>query len=313
MKIVVFGPDRRVGALVGDNVIDLNAVDRGLPSDLEQFIIAGDEALQGAQRAIDQSQAGPAVRPVSQTKLWAPLAHRGVKVCMAGANYADHLYDNMRRQNPDITFEQVREQSRQRGISGFWKLSCFVADPEDEITYPAKSKWLDYEGEVTIVFGKTAKDARGSDLLDYIWGYTLQNDWSARDVGDAPLGSLSWSSQKNWDGSSTIGPCIVVGEIADPQNVDFQTTVNGELRQKGNTKDMTFNFAEYLEHMTRDITFQPGDMISAGTCKGTAMDQTPRVANGFESDKLFLRVGDVVEVSSPQIGVLRNRIVAKKS
>ncbi len=233
MKIVVFGQDRRVGALVGDNIIDLNAADPNLPRDLEQFIIAGDPALQSAQRVVDQTKTGAAVFPVSQTTLRAPLAHRGVKICMAGANYADHLYDNMKRENPDITFEQVREQSRQRGISGFWKLSSFVADPGDDITYPAKSKWLDYEGEVTIVFGKTAKDAKGSDLLNYIWGYTLQNDWSARDVGDAPLGSLSWSSQKNWDGSSTIGPCIVVGEISGPQAVDFQTTVNGELRQQG--------------------------------------------------------------------------------
>ncbi len=80
---------------------------------------------------------------------------------------------------------------------------------------------------------------------------------------------------------------------------------------RGNTKDMTFSFAEYLEHITRDMTFHAGDMISAGTCKGTAMDQTPRTNNGFESDKLFLRIGDVVEVSSPQIGVLRNRVVAK--
>ena len=222
-----------MGALVGDNIIDLNAADPNLPRDLEQFIIAGDPALQSAQRVVDQTKTGAAVFPVSQTTLRAPLAHRGVKICMAGANYADHLYDNMKRENPDITFEQVREQSRQRGISGFWKLSSFVADPGDDITYPAKSKWLDYEGEVTIVFGKTAKDAKGSDLLNYIWGYTLQNDWSARDVGDAPLGSLSWSSQKNWDGSSTIGPCIVVGEISGPQAVDFQTTVNGELRQQG--------------------------------------------------------------------------------
>jgi 2-keto-4-pentenoate hydratase/2-oxohepta-3-ene-1,7-dioic acid hydratase in catechol pathway len=75
---------------------------------------------------------------------------------------------------------------------------------------------------------------------------------------------------------------------------------------------MTFSFAEYLEYITRDITFQPGDMIAAGTCKGTAMDSTPRVeGGGFASDKLFLKVGDVVDVSSPLIGTLRNRIVAK--
>jgi 2-keto-4-pentenoate hydratase/2-oxohepta-3-ene-1,7-dioic acid hydratase in catechol pathway len=337
MRIVVYGPERRVGALQDDNVVDLNSayaklaresLKEGLPyvaaaanapSDLEQFIILGDRAIEAAQRALDHvansNGLGPqgerVVIPVSQTTLHAPLAHRGVKICMAGANYADHLYDNMKRQQPDITFEQVRQQSRERGIGGFWKLSSFVVDPEADITYPAKSKYLDYEGEISIVIGKTAKDVGTGDILDHVWGYTLQNDWSARDVGDASIGGLAWSSQKNWDGSSSIGPCIVVGEIKDPQNVDFQTTVNGELRQKGNTRDMTFNFAEYLAHMTRDITFTAGDIISAGTCKGTAMDQTPRTQGGFENDKLFLRVGDVVEVSSPQIGTLRNKIVAK--
>jgi acylpyruvate hydrolase len=337
MRIVVFGPERRVGALQGDNVVDLSgayaklaqellgepvpyaAAAASAPSDLEQFIILGDRALEAAQRALEYvaGSDGLGVRgerivtPISETVLHAPLAHRGVKICMAGANYADHLYDNMKRQNPGITFEQVRQSSRERGIGGFWKLANFVVDPEADITYPAKSKWLDYEGEISIVIGKTATDVKESDLLDHIWGYTLQNDWSARDVGDASIGGLAWSSQKNWDGSSSIGPCIVVGEITDPQDVDFQTTVNGELRQKGNTKDMTFNFAEYLAHMTRDITFTAGDIISAGTCKGTAMDQTPRAGSGFENDKLFLRVGDVVEVSSPQIGTLRNKIVAK--
>jgi acylpyruvate hydrolase len=315
MKIVVYGPERRVGALVGTDVIDLNAA-AGLPSDLEQFILQGDSAIDAAQAAIERvgrvgGEEG-VIMPVADAQLRAPLAHRGVKICMAGANYADHAFDTAKRMNPDITMEQVLEQARQRGIAGFWKLSEFVVDPEAGVTYPTKSKWLDYEGEVTVVIGRAAKDFKGSDATPHIWGYTLQNDWSARDIGDGVLGGLSWSSQKNWDCSSSIGPCIVVGEISDPQNVDFQTTVNGELRQKGNTSAMTFSFAEYLQHITRDITFRAGDMISAGTCKGTAMDQTPRVqGGGFETDKLFLQVGDTVEVSSPQIGMLRNKIVAK--
>jgi len=156
------------------------------------------------------------------------------------------------------------------------------------------------------------RDARASDLPDCIWGYTLINDWSARDQRDNVVGTLSMNLMKNWDGSVSVGPVISVGEIKDPQNVPFQTLVNGAVRQSGNTRDMTFSFAEYLEYVTRDITFQPGDMIAAGTCKGTAMDSTPRVEGGaFSSDKLFLKVGDVVQVSSPAIGVLRNRIVAK--
>jgi acylpyruvate hydrolase len=337
MKIVVFGPEKRVGVLQGDNVVDVSAAyakyagearnerlpyavaAADAPADLEQFIIGGERALEAAQQALDHvGRAGDRglrgerlVTPVNETKLHAPLAHRGVKICMAGANYVDHLFDMARAQNPDTTLEMVREQSRKRGIGGFWKLSSFVVGPDVDIAYPAKTRYLDYEGEVTIVIGKPAKDVSGKDLLDYVWGYTLQNDWSARDQVDASIGGLAFASQKNWDGSSSIGPCIVVGEIKEPQDVPFQTRVNGELRQSGNTRDMTFSFAEYIEHITRDITFMPGDMISAGTCKGTAMDQTPRVEGGFASDRLFLRVGDVVEVSSPAIGTLRNRIVAK--
>lgn len=337
MKVVVYGPEKRVGILQGEDIVDATlayaslAASRGerlpyavsaatVPADLAQFIEVGDRALEGAQQAVEHAtrsgSAGPSgerlIIPTGDTKLHAPLAHRGVKLAMAGANYADHLFDMMHAQDPSVTMDQVRERSRQRGIGGFWKHPSFVADPGADITYPAKTKYLDFEGEVTIVIGKRAKDAKQSDLLDHLWGYTLQNDWSARDQRDNAVGTLAFSLMKNWDGSSTIGPCIVVGEIEDPQNVPFQTHVNGELRQDGNTRGMTFSFAEYFEYLTQDMTFDPGDMIAAGTCKGTAMDSTPRVeGGGFSSEKLFLRPGDVVEVSSPLIGTLHNRIVAK--
>ncbi len=150
------------------------------------------------------------------------------------------------------------------------------------------------------VIGKTARrQGRG-------FAWTISGATRCRTTGPpatsvtTPSGTLSFAGMKNWDGSSSIGPCIVVGELKDPQNVDFQTRVNGGLRQNGNTGGMTFSFAEYLEYATRDVTFAAGDMIAAGTCKGTAMDSTPRIEGGsFENDKLFLKVGDVVEVSSP--------------
>jgi len=341
VRVVVYGPERRVGILEGEEVVDVEAAYAKLahevqnhpapyraaaaatPADLEAFIQLGDRAIDGAKEAIEylkraaepQGPRGEAlVIPTREAQLHAPLAHRGVKLCMAGANYADHLFDMMRAQDPNVTMEQVRERSRERGIGGFWKHPSFVADPEQDIVYPAKTRYLDYEGEVTIVIGKAAKDARSGDLLNHVWGYTLQNDWSARDQRDNAVGTLSFAGMKNWDGSSSVGPCIVAGEIKDPQDVDFQTRVNGELRQNGNTSGMTFSFAEYLEYVTQDVTFHPGDMIAAGTCKGTAMDSTPRIeGGGFQNDKLFLRAGDVVEVSSPQIGVLRNRVVAKQA
>src|SRR6266498_3575800 len=143
MKIVVFGPDRRVGALHGDDVIDLNgayaklalevqdepvayaAADANAPADLEQFITLGERALEAATRAVEYvtTRAGDHLGPrgesvivaVTETKIHAPLAHRGVKICMAGANYWDHLFDMMRAQDPSVTPEDVRTQSRKRG------------------------------------------------------------------------------------------------------------------------------------------------------------------------------------------------------
>ena len=115
---------------------------------------------------------------------------------------------------------------------------------------------------------------------------------------------------KNFDTSSALGPCIVVREL-NPHDVPVQTRVNGEVRQDYNTRDMVFSFEHYLEYLTRDLTLYPGDIISGGSGAGTAMDSTPRGADGSIAPDKFLKVGDVVEVESPGIGVLRNRIVAK--
>jgi len=341
LRVAVYGPERRVGIVQGESVVDVELAYAKLarevrdhplpyalaaattPHDLEQFIELGDRAIEHARETVDyvMSRAGDRRGPrgekivfsLQEVRLHAPLAHRGVKLCMAGANYADHLFDMMRAQDPSVTMEQVKQRSRERGIGGFWKLPSLAAGPEDDIPYPDKTRWLDYEGEVAIVIGKRVRDARPEDLLGCVWGYTLMNDWSARDQRDNVVGTLSMNLMKNWDGSVSIGPVISVGEIADPQDVPFQTLVNGEVRQSGNTRDMTFSFAEYLEYVTRDVTFGPGDMIAAGTCKGTAMDSTPRIeGGGFASDKLFLKVGDVVEVSSPLIGSLRNRIAQRR-
>jgi 2-keto-4-pentenoate hydratase/2-oxohepta-3-ene-1,7-dioic acid hydratase in catechol pathway len=106
-----------------------------------------------------------------------------------------------------------------------------------------------------------------------------------------------------------MGPCIAVGEAA-PANVDLETSINGEVRQHFNTRDMVFSFAEVLEYLSRDFTFVPGDMIAGGTAAGTAADKTVRAADGTRPKDLFLKVGDVVAVSSPQVGTLANRIVA---
>jgi 2-keto-4-pentenoate hydratase/2-oxohepta-3-ene-1,7-dioic acid hydratase in catechol pathway len=138
---------------------------------------------------------------------------------------------------------------------------------------------------------------------------TLLGDWSIRAPRE-PEGPLKFGMAKNFDQSCSLGPCIVVGEL-DPSNIDVETWVNGERRQQFNTQDMAFSYWEYIEYLSRDLTLYPGDIISGGTAAGTAADSSPRMADGQFAPERFLKVGDVVEIRSPEIGTLRSRIVAK--
>jgi 2-keto-4-pentenoate hydratase/2-oxohepta-3-ene-1,7-dioic acid hydratase in catechol pathway len=207
-----------------------------------------------------------------------------------------------------VTLDSITQRTRANGQWGFWKVPDEVAGPDDEIPYPKRTEYFDYEGEAAIVIGKRIKDASASQLRECVWGVTLLNDWSIRD-GMAP-GSrpMSYNLAKNFDRSTSMGPCIVVGEL-DPQNVDVSLRVNGHERQSYNTREMIFDFGEVLEYLSRDFTFVPGDVIAGGTSVGTAADQTKRGADGSRPKELFLKVGDAVELSSPGIGVLCNRIV----
>ncbi|MBV8086973.1 MAG: fumarylacetoacetate hydrolase family protein, partial [Chloroflexi bacterium] len=166
---------------------------------------------------------------------------------------------------------------------------------------------FDYEGEVAVILGQRGRDFTQAQARDAVWGITLFMDWSIRDGGGGGGAArpMSFNLAKNFDGSTSMGPCIVVGE-ADPQAVDIRTLVNGEVRQNYSSKDMTFSFAEYLEYLSQDLTFLPGDVVSAGTGAGTAMESA-RADGGAK----FLKVGDTVEVTSPQIGSLKSRVVAK--
>jgi acylpyruvate hydrolase len=294
MKIVVFGPDRRVGALVGDNVIDLNQ------ASLEAFIAAGPAALDQAQRLIDQ---GGASHKVGEVQIHAPWPGR--RIACAGGNFAKHLKGM--EANPDVTVEEVARKARDRGQWGFWKVPAEVAGPDGDIPFPKRTRYFDYEGEAAVIIGKRGKDIPAGRIDEYVWGITLLNDWSIRDLPFKPF-PMSYNQPKNFDGSTSMGPCIVVGELK-PQDVPVKTVINGEVRQDYNTSEMIFSFGEILEELSKDFTFVPGDVISGGTQSGTAADRSKKGPDGTKPLDLFLKPGDVVEVSSPAIGVLRNTIV----
>ena len=334
MKIVVWGPERRVGALVGENVIDLNGglaralreehktnpeeqAAKLLPSHLLSFIEAGDGALREAQRVIDrfgktsaQDDRGEprVVYKAAEVKLHAPWPER--RIACVGGNYAAHLAGMWanRLGKTDVSIEQITEEARKAGQWGFWKVPAEVAGPNDTIPFPKRVTYFDYEGEVAIIIGKRGKNIPAAKIHDYVWGVTLFHDWSIRDAGGMDR-VVSYNLQKNFDGAVSMGPCIVVGET-DHQNVDAETRVNGVVRQSYNSREMIWSFGEVLEYLSQDFTFVPGDVIAGGTSAGTAADKSRRGPDGKRPLDLFLKIGDTVEVSSSKIGALANKIVA---
>jgi 2-keto-4-pentenoate hydratase/2-oxohepta-3-ene-1,7-dioic acid hydratase in catechol pathway len=336
MKIVVFGPERRVGAQLGERIIDLNRgmmrqVREGgetkadevaaarLPARLLTFIEAGASALESAQQVIEQfAKVAPGddrsepqvVYNLADIKLHAPWPER--RIACVGGNYAAHLAGMWanRLGKTDVSIEQITEDARKGGQWGFWKVPAEVAGPGDTIPFPKRVTYFDYEGEVAIVIGKRGKNIAAAKVRDYVWGVTLFHDWSIRDAGGTDR-VVSYNLQKNFDGAVSIGPCIAVGET-DPQEVDAETRVNGVVRQSYNTKEMIWNFGEVLEYLSQDFTFVPGDVIAGGTSAGTAADKSRRGPDGKRPLDLFLKVGDSVEVSSPKIGALANKIVASE-
>jgi acylpyruvate hydrolase len=338
MKIVVFGPERRVGALRDGMVVDLcgafakyareksgerhprRLAEALVPSDLAHFIDGGQRTLDNAAKAIDylfggaQDRLDPRgamlVDPVAETRLHAPHP-AGARIACAGGNFADHAAAMAERMTGKPFAGDARTHIRNAGIWGFWKIHREIVGPEGNIVYPEKANRVDYEGELAIVLGKKGTDIKAADARDYVWGVTLLGDWSIRSPRE-PAAHHNFAMGKNFDTSCSLGPCIAVGE-ADAFAADVETLVNGERRQAFNTRDMVFSFGEYLEYLSADLTLYPGDIISGGTAAGTAADSSPRLPDGSSAPERYLKPGDTVEIRSPAVGSLRAAVVSKNS
>ena len=340
LKLAVYGP-QRVGLVVGDSVVDLQLASASYLSSADEaearvghtfkaFVEGGEDALKTARKVMDYASEGleslkglggeKIVFRAGEVKFAAPVADSSkFKIMCIGANFADHLvgmYSNMPavpgEDKKKFTLASARAQALSSPQWGFYKLGANVSNPEDDVEYPSRTKQMDYEGEVALIIGKRGKDIKRSSLREHILGYTLFNDFSLRDNMDR--GVMNFAMVKNFQGSAALGPVVTLADEApDPQDIDFSTTVNGEVRQRGNTRDMIRGFGEWVEYLSRDVVLNPGDVIASGTCAGTALDSSKRDKEGNLKPERFLKVGDVVEVSSNRIGgMLRNKIVAKK-
>ena len=177
-----------------------------------------------------------------------------------------------------------------------------VVGPGTKVRLPLFSQMVDWEVELAAVIGKAAKDVPVEKALDYVAGYTIANDLSARDMGRRPHISdtspfkADWVAHKSFDGSCPLGPWIVpAGDIPDPQNLGLKLWVNGVIKQDSHTSKMIFTLAEQIAHLSTRLTLQPGDLILTGTPAGVGLAR-----------KEFLKAGDVVKVWVEGVGTLTN-------
>ena len=278
----------RAGALVGESIVDLNRADRELPSNVLALLQAGPSALERARRVVagaapDSSSA--IGLPLSSVRLLAPIP-RPPKIVCIGVNYADHAAEAGRAlpTKPSV----------------FLKAPSTVIGPGEPIVRPPTTEQLDYEIELAVVIGQRAKSVPRARAMDYVAGYTIVNDVSARDLQLATDGGVIVG--KNFDSSAPMGPWLALAdEIPDPTSLRLRTWVNDELRQDGNTRTLIFDVPAIIAFLTQQLTLEPGDVIATGTPSGVGLGMRPQV---------WLQPGDVVRMEIDGLGTLENPIVA---
>lgn len=290
----------RAGVVVSEDVFDVAALTDRLSYVAALDVLNDWEAAQGlldaaATRAKDGETKGT---PLKQAKLLAPVLYPSAIYC-AGANYSDHVAEMARIQNlpPD-------PDPRSLGLKPwhFIKASRCVVETNSTVRLPATSKKIDWEAELTAVIGRIARDVPVDKALDYVAGYTIANDLSARDltrrdkVRETSPFKYDWVGQKCFDGSCPVGPWIVpTKDIPDPQKLGIKLWVNDAIKQDSHTSRMIFSTAEQIAQLSSRITLYPGDLILTGTPAG--------VGAGRQE---FLQAGDVVRVWIEGIGTLMN-------
>jgi len=287
VKLVTYQHAGRAAlGLVRDNVIvDLTAV----APDMLSLIERGPAALARVREILTVASD---TAPLEGARLLAPIPTPRRNVMCLGKNYAEHARESQEargERTAAIEYPVV-----------FTKATTSVNGPFDDVPVDdAVSAEMDYEAELAFIIGRAARHVGRADAMDYVFGYTVLNDVTARDIQNR---HKQFFLGKSLDGCCPIGPWIVTAdEIADPHALRVTCHLNGELRQDSATERMTFDIPAIIETLSRTMTLLPGDIIATGTPSGVGFARKPPV---------FLRPGDVVECAIEGLGAIRNRVVA---
>ena len=300
MKFVTYrsesGPQLGVIA-AGDQVLhagDLNARYKGqivqdctIPNDMKQFIEQSETLLPYIEALLqcyenDSEKKDLTISSLADVEVLAPISQPEKIICV-GLNYLDHCRETNMEPPPSPVI--------------FSKYANTIIGDKDAILLPINSQQVDYEAELAIVIGKEAKCVSEAEAEDYVFGYTIMNDVSARDLQFA---DGQWSRGKSADTFAPIGPVIVTkDEVGDPHQLDISLTLNDEMMQQSNTSNLIFKIPTIVSYLSQSMTLKPGDLIATGTPPGVGMGRNPQV---------WLKEGDILSISIEKIGTLTNHV-----
>jgi acylpyruvate hydrolase len=289
MRLVTFsqGGHLRLGAHARRDgrelVLDLQQAEPVLPAGMTDFLNAGDAAMESARQAIRSAQPDTWL-PVEGVQLLAPVPRPGKIICL-GHNYTDH-FGRDRTSPPEFpTF--------------FCKTVNTIIGSGQPIVIPSVTQQADFEAELAVVMGKQARRVPEERALDYVAGYTIFNDVSARDYQKR---TSQWMIGKSFDTFGPMGPALVTAEeIPDPHTLEFSLAVNGVERQHTNTRNQIFSIPFLIAYLSAVMTLEPGDLLATGTPARTA---PPPGASPF------LQPGDGIRITMDRIGELFNPVIA---
>ena len=288
----LFRDESYLGAAAGDVAI-LPALADSDDNDMLALIDGGPAAWQRFARRVEHAGADCRV-PLAAVRLLAPIPRPRKNIMCLGLNYADHAAESLTAHGRAVELPQ-------HPVVFTKAVTSVTAHDADIAIDPALTAQLDWEVELAVIIGRGGRRIPAERALEHVFGYTVLNDLSARDL---QFRHKQYFLGKSLDGACPMGPWIVTAdEIADPQQLDLRCRVNGVIKQSSNTRHQIFSVAETIATLSRGMTLEAGDIIATGTPAGVGFARQPPE---------FLHEGDIVECEVAGIGRLRNRIVAEQ-